>query len=276
MTTAYRHRSMSEILAKPAESNADGQTKPEKKVQAPAEQSTELPEKYRGKTAAEIAEMHRNSESRLGQLQNEVGQLRGLVSDLSVLQRPSVDSSTDVEESVDVSSEDLLADPVSAVRKIVQPDFDKRDRKAQATTTETLVQTENAALLQDFGDIDAIVSTEEFQKFATRTNSRKMDFNTAANGEGLDQVRAARRLLEDYKDFQEQAAPKNQEPTPTEKARSVATQRSNTGAPISTKPQIFESDVIALINSDPAKYRSPSYQSELMAAIKEGRFVKSS
>ena len=272
MTTAYKHRPMSEILAKPAVAPADGQTADA----APVEPRAELPEKYRGKTVDEVVEMHRNSESRLGQLQNEVGQLRGLVSDLSVLQRPSADTQTVEEESVQVSSEDLLADPVEAVRRIVQPDFEKRDRKVQADTFETIVRAESTALLQDFGNIDDIVATEDFQKFATRTKGRQMDFHTAANGEGLDQVRAARRLLEDYKDFTEQTTPKNQEPTPTEKARKIATQRSNTGAPISTKPQIFESDVIALINSDPAKYRSPSYQNELLAAIREKRFVKSS
>lgn len=36
----------------------------------------DLPEKYRGKTAAQIAEMHMNAESRLGELGNEVGELR--------------------------------------------------------------------------------------------------------------------------------------------------------------------------------------------------------
>jgi hypothetical protein len=274
MTTAYKHRPMSEILAKPAAQNAEGPT--DTKESAPAAPKAELPEKYRGKTVDEVAEMHRNSESRLGQLQNEVGQLRGLVSDLSAIQRPSQSAKPVEEEPVEVSSEDLLSNPVEAVRRIVQPDFAKRDKAIEAETAATLVRTESAALLTDFGNIDDIVSTEDFQKFATRTNSRKLDFQTAATGEGLDQVRAARRLLEDYQDFQAQTTPKAKEPTPTERARAVATKGATTGAPISSKPQIFESDVIALINSDPAKYRSPSYQNELLAAIREKRFVSAS
>ena len=92
---------------------------------------------------------------------------------------------------------------------------------------------------------------------------------------GLAQVRAARRLLEDYNDFQEAVKPEEAPAeTPVERAKKVATESGGGSGPISSKAQVLESDVIALINSDPTKYRSPSYQKELLAAIKEGRFVK--
>ena len=275
MTTAFKHRPLSEILAKPAVTAPEGSTaKPEGTPAPVVAETPAVPEKYKDKTVTDVIDMHQNSEKRLGQLQNEVGQLRGLVTDLSAIQRPSVEASTEA-ESVEVSSEELLSDPVAAVKKIVQPQLDSQDAARESDANDMLVRTENAALLTEFGDIESIVATEDFQKFATRTQGRQADFNTAANGEGVGQIRAARRLLEDYADFKTQTQP-TPEPTPTEQARAVATEGSTTGAPISSKPQIYEADVIALINSDKAKYQSPSFQAELMLAIKEGRFVKSS
>lgn len=265
---------MSKILAPAADpapaEGSTGDTKP-----APVVEQKEVPTKYEGKTTEQVIEMHQNAESALGRSQNEVGQLRGLVTDLSAVQRPASELKPVEQEPVNVSSEEILADPVDAVNRIIQPQLEAVAARQEMDAAEALLRTEGAALMATYGDIDAIVATTDFQEFASRTPGRQADFTTAANGEGVDQVRAARRLLEDYTDFKAQVAPNpNTEPTPTELARAAATERGGTGAPISSKPQIFESDVIALINSDVLKYRSPSYQAELMAAIKEGRFVK--
>ena len=270
MTTAYRSKPLSEILAPAADPEAQAQTdvKP-----AAAVAESYVPEKYRGKDVLSVIEMHQNAEQRLGQLQNEVGQLRGLVTDLSALQRPTPASQTAQQETIDVSSDDLLTDPVAAVRKIVQPEFDRRDAEKDKLAAETIVETEGAALLREFGNLDAIVASEGFQKFAQRTASRQADLVTAAQGHGLQQVRAARRLLEDYNDFQQATSSEKKTESGVDKARKVATESGGSGAPISSKPQIFESDVITLINSDPMKYRSPSFQKQLVEAIKEGRFV---
>jgi len=273
MTTAYKHRPMSEILAPVAPAQSEGSTDG-KSAPAPAPEAVDP--KYAGKSIDEVIAMHQNAESALGTYKNEVGQLRGLVTDLSQVQRPTVKDEAPEPVSVDVSGEDILRDPVEAVNRIVQPHLDQRDKQDDLDRQEALLQTEGAALASAY-DVDAIVATPEFQQFATRTPSRQADFQTAAYGNGLDQVRAARRLLEDFSDFNAATTPTpNPTPTPTEQARAVATESGNVAAPISSKPQVYEADVIKLINSDPAKYRSPSFQSELMEAIKEGRFVKAS
>jgi hypothetical protein len=182
-----------------------------------------------------------------------------------------------VAEEVNVSGDDLLANPGEAIRSILQPELDRIAVESQADKADQLVRTESAALMRDYGNIDSIVASTEFQTFAGRTAGRQADFNTAAQGSGLEQVRAARRLLEDFSDFTALVTPNpNAAPTPLEQARTVVTEGANTGAPVQTKPQMFESDVITLINSDPAKYRSPSFQAEMMEAMREGRFVKNS
>jgi Na+-translocating ferredoxin:NAD+ oxidoreductase RnfC subunit len=269
--TAYRPRRTSEILATAEDSAVEAST--EAQAEVADVEVKEVPDKYKGKDANDIIEMHQNAESRLGQLQNEVGNLRGLVTDLSALQRPTAEPEP-AQEPVTITGDDLLTDPASAIRSILQPELDKLEAASNVSAANTIVQTESNSLMNDY-DVDAITATPEFQAFATRTPSRTADLNTAAKGEGLDQVRAARRLLEDYQDFQGATSTDTKTvETPVEQARKVATEAATTGAPISGKAQIYESDVIALINSDPTKYRSPGFQSELMAAIKEGRFVK--
>lgn len=275
MTTAYQHRPMSKILAQAEEPTSEEGPTVDKPT-APVVTQKEPPDKYKGKTTEQVIEMHQNAETRLGQIQNEVGQLRGLVTDLSAVQRPAVDSKPVEQETVTVSGEELIADPVGSVERILQPKLDAAEAARSVDAADQLFQLEGRALVQDY-DVDKIIATAEFQQFATRTPGRLADFNRAATGEGITQVRAARRLLEDFNDFNEQTATTEKPAlTPTEQARAAATESGGTGAPISGKPQIFESDVIALIQSDVLKYRSPSYQTELMAAIKEGRFVKNS
>ena len=274
MPTAFQHRPMSQILAPaPEAASESGQPAP---VADPAT-PVEVPSKYRGKTTEQVIEMHQNAESRLGEIQNEVGQLRGLVTDLSAIQRTPAAPEVSEPEEVNVSGDDLLANPGEAVRSILQPELNRIERESAQDKADTQVLTESNALMRDYENMDAIVASDEFLEFAGRTAGRAADFNTAAQGKGLEQVRAARRLLEDYSDFKAAVSPApNQAPTPLEQARRAATEGSNTGAPVQTKPQVFESDVITLINSDPAKYRSPSFQADLLEAMREGRFVKNS
>lgn len=274
---AYQHRPLSQILA-PQTGSKDvkaptKETPRNDKGQFVAADDTALPEKYRGKTAQEIADMHMNSEKRLGQIQNELGEMRGLVTDLAQVQRPT-NPEPKVEE-LNVSGDDLIQHPVETIRKVVQQDLAAIRADANKGKLDSQVERETNALLTEFGDIGAITSSEDFQKFASRTSSRQHDLNTAATGEGVAQVRAAKRLLEDYQDFKKELNPDSDKPSPVEQARNVANEGSGPSGSIAGKDLMYESEIVTLIQSDPAKYRSPSFQAGLMAAIKEGRYVKS-
>ena len=86
-TTAFAPTPQSEILAPAADPTAEAPTddKP-----AAAAEVTEVPEKYKGKSTEDVIDMHQNAEKRLGEIQNELGTMRGLVTDLSSLQRPAI------------------------------------------------------------------------------------------------------------------------------------------------------------------------------------------
>lgn len=286
---AYKHRPLSSILAPAADPRRDeGQNENQPRDEqgrftSPEQQTQEsdLPEKYRGKTAAEIAEMHMNAEKELGRMRNEVGTYRGLVNDLTSLQRTPSEPQTVEQEQLDVSGDELLLDPARAIDKVVTARLNERERKQETAAAATKYEIEEARLLSDFPDLNTIVASDEFQKFAARTESRQQDFMTAANGQGLEQVRAARRLLEDYKDFTSALTPPSaaddkpeEMPTqsPVEQARRASTEGAGPSGPVSTKPIIYEADVLKKIQTDPDGYRSPSYQAELMSAMREGRY----
>ena len=278
MATAYQSKPMSEILAPTAEVQEQAQTddKPaatqdETKVVTP-----EVPEKYAGKSVGDVIEMHQNAESRLGQLQNEVGSLRGVVTELSQLKRTPAETET-VQEPVSVSGDELIASPTEAITRVVTPLLEAQEAKSDAARIDALVITEGQALLANFPDVSATAASPEFKEFANRTPSRRVALEQAAGAEGLTQIRAARTLLEEYQDFQEATAPKETGETPVEIARKVATEGSGPSGPTSSKPQVFASEAIKLLNGsneDVAKYRSDPYQKELREAIKEGRYVQ--
>jgi hypothetical protein len=232
----------------------------------------DLPEKYLGKSITDVIEMHRNSESRLGQLQNEVGQLRGLVSDLAQVQRGPAPQVAD--KSIDVTGDDLISDPIGTVRKIYQHDLAAEKAKLAEAQAKDELRRETERLQSDF-DVVALTSQPEFQLFANRTIGRQMDLQVAINGQGIDQVRAARRLLEDFVDFSRTSpSPAQETQSAIERARAVSNPSPTSSAVTLPQEVVYESDVLKLIQSDPEKYRSPTFQRELAKAIRENRYVK--
>lgn len=280
--TAYTPRPLSSILAP----EADPRPEATSVAPTPAAPVTEtvkdaLPEKYRGKSVEQVADMHMNAERELGRVRNEVGTYRGLVQDMSQLQRQAP-AAEPVQEKLEVSGDDLIQSPVETIRKVVKHEIDEVRAERVQDKEDAQFNLEANALVAQFPTLEQTISEPEFQTFVSRTPSRQADYQAAsAQGTGVTQVRAARRLLEDYQDFQSQVAPPTDTgtpsipaPTPIQEARAATTEGSGTSAPVSTKPLIYEADVIAMINSNSAKYRSPSFQTALTEAIQEGRYVK--
>jgi hypothetical protein len=283
MTIAYQHRPLSKIIAQPngAEDEASTGEKPPRdehgrftKAAEEPQDTPDLPEKYRNKSVEQVVEMHQNSERRLGQLQNEVGQLRGLVQDLAQVQRVTAPAKEE-QQDVDLSGDELLTDPVSAIKKVVQATQPaQQERKQNDVVDDVNLKVETGALFSDFPDMDAIIASEEFQTYANKTQYRQRDVQIAADpNAGIQAVEAARRLLEGFNDYKESAQSEPKKDDPVARARAVANEPGHERAVV-PKDVIYETDVIALISSDPEKYRSPSFQRELTAAIREGRFVK--
>lgn len=91
----------------------------------------ELPEKYRGKTAAEIAEMHRNLESELGRARNEIGQVRRLADELLGINRAQTartEAANQPPARKPLTPDDILSNPEQAITAVVKAEADTRVR----------------------------------------------------------------------------------------------------------------------------------------------------
>lgn len=279
MTNAFSRRSMREFLVpdagqKPAKSptSDDPSTdNPPKKSEA----ESALPDKYKGKSLEEVIEMHQNSEKRLGQIQNELGITRGLVSDLASIQRAAPAPKTEEQDEIELTGDDIINDPVGSVRKVVTAENRKAELTRQEADLQSRVQAETSALYNDYPELEDTINDPDFLEWAKKRQSRIADFQLAATGEGLEQVSAARRLLDNYADFKEAATPAEEpeKPSPTERARKVANEGGDSRQKTSTGEVFYQDDVVELIRTNPAKWRSPSFQKEFQTAVKEGRYV---
>lgn len=105
---------------------------------APVEvqENVDLPEKYRGKTLAEVVEMHRNAESELGRARNEVGTIRRLADELIGIRRadlatPAAPAKPPREK---LTTDTLLEDPERAITSVVVAEAEARDQDLQQRT----------------------------------------------------------------------------------------------------------------------------------------------
>ena len=91
----------------------------EQEVEAP--EATDLPDKYQGKSASELAEMHSNLEKLMGKQSQEVGELRkafdSMVQD-SIVTRNVAQSAPEPE----VEDIDFFTDPKAAIARAVASD----------------------------------------------------------------------------------------------------------------------------------------------------------
>lgn len=277
MSNAFSRRSMRDFLVPDAGQDGKAPTSEEPVEDSQEAAADDLPAKYKGKSVSEIVEMHRNAEKRLGEIQNELGVTRGLVSDLASIQRSQPAPSTeDQDEQIELTSDDLLRDPVAGITKIVSAQTRQADLKRQEDVLASQVTAETNSLYSDYPDLESVISTPEFVEWAKRKPSRVADFQTAATAEGIEQVRAARRLLDNYSDLVDSTPseePAKKKPTPVEKARQASNESGNTNQQVATGEVFYQDEVVDLIRTNPGKWRSPTFQKEFKKAVAEGRYV---
>lgn len=238
----------------------------EEVVEEPAEES-DLPEKYRGKSASEIARMHSELESRLGQQSQEVGELRKAFDEMvksSIAAKNESRSAPEVEELDDT---DFFSDPRKAVERAIanHPTL----KQAQAVAAEMAKSQSLAKLQAAHPDMKEVISDRGFQEWVGKSQIRQQLFQQADQQYDF---AAADELLTLYKERRgvvkqtaavEKVAQKNEV-----KKASTGSARSNPEGQTSRK--IYRRrDIIELMNRDPKRYEA--LQPEIMAAYAEGR-----
>lgn len=238
---------------------------------------------YRGKSIADIIEMHKNASSKIGEQANEIGIWRNLVSEYAEGTKgapPVAKGAQTAEEPLELTSDQLLDNPAESIRSVVE----KSVADALAPITQRLDQSQATSeadkLRKDYPEIDEIGSNEEFRQWAFASPERAKLAEATTNGE----IAAARYLLDSWRDRQsildavekqnqetKQQQTTSQKPTGVEGARQSTVEAGGSGAP--TAKPMNATDIINMINNDPAKYHSAEFQAELKQAAKEGRLV---
>jgi len=229
-------------------------------VQAPAEDT--LPEKYRGKSVADIARMHQEAEKLIGRQSSEVNELRRLADEHIKANLESIKRKEETAE-----EPDFFVDPKQAVRKIVESNPEIAALREKTAQLE--MQSNRKALEGKHPDFVDVLQSPEFQEWVMGSKYRKSLFQSANDTWDFE---AADELFSTFKQLHQVEKPKVKEEVKSA-ARKVAAVPSGNGggADISADSRKIyrRADLIRLQQTDPKRYESLA--SEIYAAYAEGR-----
>jgi len=226
-----------------------------------AEEPTEdaLPEKYAGKSIADVVRMHQEAEQLVGKQSSEVGELRGVVDSYIKNQLKSKEPEPE-EEALD-----FFDDPDKAVARAI--DRHPKIREAQQVSDDYRRQSAVSLVQQKHPDMHDIVKDVAFAEWIKASKIRTSLYQQADSGFDPE---AADELLSNWKERKGIVA----QTVELEKAqRKDAIKRASTGSSRGTgetSRKIYRrSDLINLMNTDPDRYEANA--DEIMQAYAEGR-----
>lgn len=235
-------------------------------------QEPQLPDKFRGKSAQEIAEMYLNLEKDHGRLANEVGETRKLVDRVLDMQQSNTPKRNDeAEEELRIDAADLLNDPTGTLEKVLS----RREAKIKEAYESRIRQIEGQIGVQQLQskhkDFQDITNDPEFLQFVQSNPYRNRIAQQAVQQGDLEAVDY---LITEWKD--RRPAPEAQEeepgkPDPLAKARRAALESSGSGESRSRSRVFSRQEIIRTKLFDPEKYSDPAYQEEILKAYAEGR-----
>lgn len=232
-------------------------------VEEVKETEEDLPEKYKGKSASDIARMHQELEKRLGQQSSEVGELRQHFDQYVQSNIAAQNSAPEVvEEEID-----FFADPNAAMAKAIEnhPTL----KQAQQVAAEMAKSQALARLKASHPDMNKVLKDDGFKEWVASSPIRRELYQQADTRYDF---AAADELLSLYKErqgvVQQTAQVEKQHQKNEVKKASTGTARSNPEG--ATSKKVYRRrDIIELMNADPKRYEA--LMPEIMKAYAEGR-----
>lgn len=232
--------------------------------QTPPEPDDELPEKFKGKSAKDIAKAYEEVEKLASRHAQEVGELRKLTD--GILKNQLTASKQPEPQAQEL---DFFDDPKEAVRQVVE----KHPAVVQAQRTAALLnaQTVKQALEQKHGKIEDYALDPDFVNYVKASNVRMKLMAAAENYD----FEAADELLSTYKEIKSAKATKQADQqtefikADRDQALKAASVPMGSGSGESSKKVYRRADLIRLMRTDPRRYEA--MQDEIMAAYSEGR-----
>lgn len=230
------------------------------------EEEEDLPEKYKGKSAAELARMHQNLESLMGKQSSEVGELRKAVDQLVQSNMQTQATATSAPEP-EIDDSEFFTNPRGAVERLIAEN--PTLQSAQQVAAEMSKQQALAALQNAHPDMNKIVTDDAFQKWVGGSKIRTEMFRKADQQYDYEQANELFNL------WKERATTVTQAKAVEKLAQKQQLKRASTGSARANpegkavKKVYRRRDIIDLMNRDPKRYQA--MQSEIMLAYQEGR-----
>ena len=249
----------------------DDEEQPDKTEQAgdfkndPVEQETqsEIPDKYKGKSAEDLVRMHQEAEKLLGRQSSEVGELRQVV-DSYIQTQLSNQQAPQQQETVD--EVDFFSDPEEAVKRAI--DNHPKIREAENISKQYQKTTALSQLQQDHPDMQNILTDDKFAEWIKGSKIRTQLYVQADKQYDYEAAHELFTLWKERKQVVQQTA--NAEKQGRKQAVKNASTGAATGSSETKTRKIYRrADIIKLMRTDPERYQSLS--DEIMKAYQEGR-----
>jgi hypothetical protein len=235
-------------------------------AQSQEPQEEEIPEKYRGKSPAELMRMHQDAERLLGRQGNEVGELRQIVNDILAAQTANSSNAPEPEpeitffEDPDRATEYKIKkglEPVTETLNKINGRFADMEKKEKAQE-----------LLRRHPDAPSIVNSPDFLQWVDGSNARKRMYEAAATQYDSEMAVDLLDLWKERKETQQAST------SAAQSQRKQSVQQASTGSGRASnmsrgKPTLSRDAIVELKRTDPEKYMRMLPQ--LKQAYIEGR-----
>jgi len=231
----------------------------------PVEQETqsEVPDKYKGKSAEDLVRMHQEAKKLLGRQSSEVGELRQVV-DSYIQTQLSNQQAPQQQETVD--EVDFFSDPEEAVKRAI--DNHPKIREAENISKQYQKTTALSQLQQDHPDMQNILTDAKFAEWIKGSKIRTQLYVQADKQYDYEAAHELFTLWKERKQVVQQTA--NAEKQGRKQAVKNASTGAATGSSETKTRKIYRrADIIKLMRTDPERYQSLS--DEIMKAYQEGR-----
>ncbi len=234
----------------------------EEQQETPEPQEPEIPDKYKGKTAQELVQMHQEAEKLLGRQSSEVGELRKVV-DNYIQTQLTEDTQKAPQE---VEEVDWFTDPDKAVDRAIQNH--PKIKEAEALTQQYRASTAMAELQRKHPDMQQILQDANFAEWIKASNVRTKLFVAADQQYDHEAADELFSLWKERQNIVQQTAQVEQQAR--KQSVKAASTGNASGSTESAPKKIYRrADIINLMKSDPDRYAA--LQPEIMKAYAEKR-----
>lgn len=226
------------------------------------EPESDLPEKYRGKSATEVVEMHRELERRMSDQGNELSNLRSTLDAMAFNQ-----SKASEPEPEPITEADFFSDPTNTVNRAIESH--PALRQAQDMAQKMAYAQGLATLQQRHPDVQEVVGSEKFKEWIKASSARLSRYQRA---DQMGDVEEADDLISTFKELNKVEVTAK---AVSKKAQKQAVRSASTGAvrgnsDVQGSRRVYRrADIRELMRSNPQRYED--LQDEIMRAYAEGR-----